>query len=370
MSKQHVAIVAACGLGLTAGLAAAQDAPLPDYYPADYQSLVEASRSEGGELLIYSNMAQYNWAPVIEGFNELYPWIEVQTLDLGSGEVFERYYAESGSGTATGDMLVSGAIDKWLEFDQRGAALEYESPELAHLPDWSQQLPGIFTVSADPMVIAYNKRTVPEEQWPASFADIVANAEANPDLYDGKITTYHAADSSFGFSIAWAFAREHGDQAWDWWDTIGPMTRPEASSGPMIEKVTAGEYSVGYFISGIVLFPKMDDAYSRIVGWSFFDDGTPLFQRGMAIPQDSARPASAKLMVDYILSNAGQTAFGKGGLTPYREDVDEAAVLGFTYQSVVEAIGGEENVILIDYDTDMLEGGDDFRERWRATLDN
>ena len=114
--------------------------------------------------------------------------------------------------------------------------------------------------------------------------------------------------------------------------------------------------------------PKLDEQMQTIVGWSFFDNGTPLFLRGMAIPQDSGSPASAKLMLDYILSHAGQTAFGEGGLTPYREDVDEEAVLGFTYQSVVEAIGGEDKVILVDYDPEMVTEGEEFRKRWTDTL--
>lgn len=368
MPKLRTAALLVSAGALWAGPVLAQ-APegLPGYYPDDYQQIVEDSRNEDG-LLIYSNMAEYNWAPVIEGFNELYPWIRVQTLDLSSGEVFERYYAESASGTQTGDMLVSGAPDKWLEFDERGAALEYESPEVAELPEFAQPLPNIYTVSTDPLILAYNKKTIDEELWPSSFAELVENATADPDQFQGAITTYAVPESSFGFAAAWAFAEAHGEQAWDWWEQIGPMTRPERSSGPMVEKITAGEYNVGYFISGIVLFPKMEDAMSQIVGWSFLEDGTPLFLRGMAIPSESGSPNSAKLMLDYILSSPGQLGFGKGGLTPYREDVPEEEVLGYTYQSVVEAIGGEDKVILIDYDEEMLTQGEQFRKRWAATL--
>jgi iron(III) transport system substrate-binding protein len=364
---RNLALLASAGALL--GMPALAQAPegLPDYYPGDYQQIVEGSRSEDG-LVIYSNMAEYNWAPVIEGFNELYPWIQVQTLDLNSGEVFERYYAESASGTDTGDMLVSGAPDKWLEFNERGAALEYDSPEVGELPEFAQPLPNIYTVSTDPLVLAYNKKTISEDLWPTSFEDLVAKATDNPDTFQGTITTYNVPQSSFGFAAAWALAEAHGEQAWDWWEAIGPMTRSERSSGPMVEKITSGEYNVGYFISGIVLFPKMEGAMGEIVGWHFFEDGTPLFLRGMAIPKESGSPNSAKLMLDYVLSSAGQLGFGVGGLTPYREDVPEEEVLGYTYQSVVEAIGGEDKTILIDYDEEMLTQGEEFRKRWAATL--
>lgn len=357
-------------LSLLASSALAQQAPegVPDYYPEDYGEIVEACRAEDG-LVIYSNMAEYNWAPVIEGFNQLYPWVGVQTLDLGSGEVFERYFAEAGTGTQTPDMLVSAAPDKWLEFDERGSALAYESPELPHLPDFAQPLSNIYILSADPLVMMYNKRTLSEDLLPSSMAELAEVAQANPDKFNGKITTYDVGESSFGFAAAWSFAEKHGEDAWQWWEAIGPMTRPERSSGPMIEKVTSGEYNVGYFISGIVLFPKLNDQLETIVGWSFLENGTPLFLRGMAIPKESNSPACSKLMLDFILSNEGQTAFGKGGLTPYREDVAEDEVLGYTYQSVLEEIGGEENAILIDLDPAMVtEEGNEFRKRWTATL--
>ena len=47
---------------LSAGSASA--AP-PSYYPADYQKIIDASRAESG-LLVYSNIALANWAPIIK----------------------------------------------------------------------------------------------------------------------------------------------------------------------------------------------------------------------------------------------------------------------------------------------------------------
>ena len=54
-----VSAVAICG-------AFAQEAAVPDYYPAEYKDIIKGSRAEKG-LVIYSNMADNNWAPIIEG---------------------------------------------------------------------------------------------------------------------------------------------------------------------------------------------------------------------------------------------------------------------------------------------------------------
>jgi iron(III) transport system substrate-binding protein len=358
------ALVATLVVCLSAAFAQAPDG-LPDYYPEDYQEIVEASKQED-RLLIYSNMAEYNWAPVIEGFNELYPWIQVQTLDLGSSEVFERYYSETASGSRTGDLMATGAVDAWQEFvNERQAILQYESPEAEHLPDWSMPFEGLYTISTDPMVIVYNKLLLPEDEVPHSMQELAAMIEENPRRFNGKVTSY-TASASFGYSINWAFVRENGEHAWEILDTLGQVTRPESSSGPMLEKITAGEYVLGYFISGIVLFPKMDDL-GDILGWTYIEDGNPVFLRGLGIPKQSRNVNSAKLMLDFIVSHDGQVAFGEGNLTPYRPDV-AANEAPLTYQTVVEAIGGEDNVIYVNYDPEMVARYDEFLARWKQAF--
>ena len=347
------------------GLALAQE--VPSYYPDNYNQIIEASKDEGG-LLVYSNMAQYNWQPVIEGFNKLYPWIEVSTLDLDSDEVFNRYYAESSSGAETADLMISATVEGWLNFADGDHAMDYTSAEAGEGPDWSKPRPGIYTVSTDPMIMVYNKLLLDEELWPTGIADLVKKVEADPDSFENTLTTYNAAQSSFGQAINAVFIREHGDQTWNWLSTLGPLSRPEASSGPMLSKLQAGEYNVGYFISGIVFFPKLaDPASEEIMGWTFIDDGTPLFQRLMAVPKGSGSPNSAKLMLDFILSHDGQAAFGQGGLTPYREGVTQDEVAYYTYDSIRDEVG-EDNILLIDLDPALAEDLDAFRQKWLKTF--
>lgn len=340
---------------------------LPSYYPKDYDKVIEASKSEGG-LLVYSNMAQYNWKPVIEGFNKLYPWIQVDTLDLDSDEVFNRYYAESSSGARSAGLMISATAEGWLQFADGDNAMEYASAEADKVPDWSKPRPGIYTVSTDPMIMVYNKILLDEELRPKGIADLAEKVQANPDTFPHSLTTYHAAKSSFGQAINAVFLREHGEEAWEWLSVLGPQSRPEVSSGPMLAKLQAGEYNVGYFISGIVFFPKLKDpASAEIMGWNFIADGTPLFQRLMAVPKKSSSPNSAKLMLDFILSHDGQTAFGQGGLTPYRAGVKKEDVAFYTYETIREEVG-EENILLIDLDPKLVENLDAFRQKWLETF--
>ncbi|MFC7610904.1 type 2 periplasmic-binding domain-containing protein [Teichococcus aestuarii] len=80
-------------------------------------------------------MSAENWRPVLEGFNRRYPKIKVETLDLpNSREVFERYLAERGTNSRTADLLATADPSGWIEFQQRGEVMPYESPEAAAGP--------------------------------------------------------------------------------------------------------------------------------------------------------------------------------------------------------------------------------------------
>ena len=91
------ATLAACGGG--GGDDAAAEPPpneiaveeFPEYYPAEYQDLVDGSKDEGGVLEIYSNTDQENWAPIFRDFQKKYPWVEtINANNLDSDEVFQR----------------------------------------------------------------------------------------------------------------------------------------------------------------------------------------------------------------------------------------------------------------------------------------
>ena len=360
--------IAAVAATAVIGVTAATAQKLPDYYPKSYSSIVEGSKKEG-KLVVYSIMAEYNWKAVLEGFRKLYPWIEVQTLDLGSSEVFERYYSERASGARTGDLIIAGAVDKWLQLLAKGEAIDYTSAEIDKVPKWSVPRKGLYTVSADPMLLVWNNALVPENQRPKSLAELAKIAQEHPADYKNKVTTYNAATEAFGLNINWAYTRKYGDKAWDLLATLGKVVRPERSAGPMVEKITSGEYKVGYFISAIVLFPKLNDpARAKLLGWAYPSDGTPIVLRGMAIPKGVTNLNSAKLMLDYILSHDGQVGFGKGGLTPYRSDVQANEVPRPTYDGVVQAVGGEDKVVRVEYDDDVMTQGQAFQERWKKTF--
>ncbi|GGE45887.1 ABC transporter substrate-binding protein [Agaricicola taiwanensis] len=364
--KKHLFAGVMTAAAVLAGAASAQTPSVPEGYPADYAKIIEGSRSEQG-LVIYSNMADNNWQPVLAGFRETYPWIKVETLDLGSGTVHSRWEAEAGSGSRTADILISGANDRWAAYGGGdGKMMDYKSPELAKLPDFANPYPGVMTLSTDPLVITYNATLLPEGQRPTGMASLVKLVTEDKSTFDGKITTYDAARNSFGLTAWWAYVNKKGDEAWKQLAAIGPSIRGEVSGGPMNEKIATGEYVAGIAVSGITIFPRLEQPGGELLGFAFPDDGTIMMQRGMGIPAKAANPNSAKLFVDYVLSNKGQTLIGEGGLVPYRDDVDEGSVR-YTYQAIEKEVG-KDNLIIAGFDKGLIEEGPAFIEKWKAAM--
>lgn len=363
------AILSACGAPAgneQAKTPASAATPLPDYYPASYATTIEASKSERG-LLIYSNVAEYNWRDILAGFRARYPWIKVETLDMGPSEVFERYYSETAAKRNSADLIVSGAPDAWQRFVSRDGVTEYRSPETEHLPNWTIPLPGVYTFSTDPMILVYNKVLLKPEEHPKGVGDLVALGARDPGRFRGKLTTYDASSHPFAYAIHWSVIADQKPGGWDFYSKLAPMTRPETGGATMLDKVTAGEYLAAYYTSAITVFPHMGErGRDKIVGWTLPADGTPVMIRGLAITKATKSPASSRLMLDYLVSHDGELAAARGGMTPYREDIELDEVPYLTFAEVTRRVGGPSNVVLIGYRKEMLGGYRPFIERWNA----
>jgi len=361
-----VALLAGCsgGGGTAAPENTVVEGEYPDYYPSDYQDLVDAAEAEGGELTIYSNTDQENWAPIFRDFQKKYPFVTtINANNLDSDEVFQRVLSEQATGGTDADLLVSNAAQAWAEYtDNDDAILEYESPELGELPDFAQVLPSVYGMSMDPAGITYNSSLLADGI--TGYEDLASQVEADPAMFADKITTRDVG-GAFGFTVTHTLTEARPD-LWNAFETILPNARPETSSGTQGEKILAGEYLAGFQISTAPSYPIVDSSgglYQVVLP----EDGTVVLPRGIGIVPDAPHEATAKLFLDFVLSEEGQNAVAEGGLTSYRDSV-EAAEGRHTYQEVVDAVG-EDQIIIGTYELVPDDEVQEFVDRWNALLD-
>ena len=320
-------------------------------------AIVEASRSEGS-LLVYGNPNDDQFAPLLEGFEAAYPWIDVEALSLSGPETFQRYLSEEATGTRTADVIVSNEAPGWLDLVDRGQVVDDEPPSLADLPDYARLAPGVAAMSFDPVIAMFNTALLPEDEQPTTLADLAAMAD---DL-DGRIGTYDI-DSATGFAATWYYLDAAGDAGWDVLADLGAHTTVEDSGGTLASKLTQGQYEAVFFMSGAARALAEGDASSRVANWTYLEDATPLVPRGVGVTAAAEAPNAAKLFVDFLLSADGQQAGCAGGFTPYRDGVD----CDFDLASIEEAVG-EDNLMIGDYDPAMVSGRDAFVDRWNTAF--
>jgi iron(III) transport system substrate-binding protein len=335
---------------------------------ADLDALIAKSKTES-RLQIYANVGSENWKGIVKAFNQRYPWIVVEALDLGPAESFERYYSEISANKHSADVIVVAAPSSWLRFVDKGELEPVEAAEGAQAPAWSKPFKGLYTFSTDPLILMYNKLTVPEKERPKSLAQLVELTRTDPKRFQNKITTYDATGHPFAEAVHWTYVHSRGAAGWKILEALGPVTRPENAGGSMTEKITTGEYSVAYFASGVTTFLRTSEVgHDKILGWNLIADGTPVFVRGIGVTRHAVSKASARLFLEFALSHDGQVAIGKSGLTPYRADVKTTEVPYLTYQGIVAAIG-EQNVLPILYDRALIREEESFLARWKKVFE-
>lgn len=356
-----ITVLAGCGTGDAAPTNDVSAGLYPDYYPDDYQALVDAAEAEGGELVIYSNTDQENWAPIFRDFQKKYSFVKtINANNLDSDEVFQRVLSEQATGGTDADIMVSNAAQAWANYlTESDPVTVYESPETGQLPEFAQIQPGVYGMSMDPVGLTYNTALVPDGI--TGFADLAKQVAANPDTFAGKITTRDVA-GAFGFTVTEAYMSAR-PKAWDLMETILKGAKPETSSGTQGEKILSGEYVTGFFISAAPSYP-IQESSGGLYKFVFPDDGTVVLPRAIAIAPDAPHSATAKLFLDFVLSEEGQNAVAEGGLTAYRDSV-KAGEGRHTYGEIADAIG-EDQIIVGSYDLISEADVNAFVTRWNG----
>lgn len=360
MDRKEV-LIGLAGMAVSIAAVGRAQAQTAAAYPADYATIVEGSKAEG-PMTVYSVFGEEFWPTILEPLNAKYPWLKVNYLDLGGTEAVQRYLIEKSAGSKTADFLVLNSPQAWSDLAARGEVVEYKSPESSKLPDWAIRHPGVYGILIDAEVFAWNKRLLPAELAPSSMEDFAAKVSANKDVFDGKVVAFPAMQDAYRKLALLRLLEKHGEKMWTWLDAIGPSVRFESSSGTMVEKILSGEFVVGMGVPLARCVTTMQDpARAALFDWAYMKDGTTVGPRQAGIPVGGATPNSSRLLLDVILSQAGQTAVAKTNKIPIRSDLATADLPegAITVQQIIDAIGAE-NVVDVYYKPEQEAGNAAF----------
>ncbi|AKJ43591.1 iron ABC transporter substrate-binding protein [Pragia fontium] len=349
-------------LALPIGSAFSASTTAPANYPADYQKVIDAANKEG-KVVVYSTTDTAAAAPLIKGFQALYPDISVEYNDMNSTELYNRYISEQASSSGSGDVVWSSAMDTGLKLAS-DYALPYKSPEAGKLPSWAVWKDTVYGTTYEPLVFIYNKRLIKAEEIPTSHATLATLIKGQQDRFKNKVTTYDIEKSALGFMLAVEDMKNDLHYFEHLKDTASAGMVVQSSTGTMLERVSSGENLIGYNI--LEPYAKTRAMKDPSLGIAYPTDYTLVLSRVTFISKQAKNANAAKLWLDYMLSQKGQDILAnQANITSIRDDITgDNDVAGTTQRlgSALKPIPVNDSLLEYLQQNKRL----DFLKKWRS----
>ena len=275
-------------------------------------ALEEMAAQEGGELNLYTSMAEGLAESVASTFEES-TGITVNLYRAGSETVTQRLLEELAAGYEEGaDVVESSASDMSVQ-GQEGAYVPYEPPIADELLEGSVY-DGWVATRLNTFVPNWNTNAVSAEEAPTSWADL-----ADPK-WDGRLAM-EREDTDWYMMIRDYWLEEEGLSAEEVTARFEEMARgaiPVDGHSAAAELLAAGEFDLFAHNFTYIL--------DRVIA-----DGAPIAYElvepiliqpnGVGLITDAPHPAAAVLYVDWILSPEGQQVVVDNGIVSTRTDM-------------------------------------------------
>lgn len=303
-------------------------------------ALIEAAKKEG-TVSVYTSTDSAQSQKLQDAFTKKYG-IAIAYNDLGTNGAYNQVISEAAAGQVTADVVWSSAMDLQMTLVKDGYAQEYASPEAANIPAWANYQNILYGTTVEPIGMIYNTKALTEDRLPKTYADMITFLRDNKTELQGKVATFDPEKSGSGFLHHSNDARQRKD-FWDLAKALGEDgAKIYSSSGGMKETVVSGENVMAINIIGSYALDWVKE--SPNLGVHFASDYTPAFSRLALVANNAPHPNAAKLFVDFLLSQEGQSALAEGGLPAVRKD----ATGGLNIDTLNKRVGGGLKPIAVD----------------------
>ena len=305
---------------LAVGLLTPASAQRPD---DEVRAALVASAEREGALQVLSTTDTAEVSDLLADFRALYPGIELEYGKRSSGELYGALVRDAAAGTGSADLLWSSAMDLQIKLVNDGYAQAYASPETGSLPEWAVWRDEAYGVTAEPVVMVYNKRLVPETDIPRTHADLLKLLTAKPDAYQGKVATYDPERSGTGFLFLTQDV-QITKSTWDLARAMGQVgVKLYSSSDAMLDRISSGEALIAYDVIGSYALARAKD--DPAIGVVLPSDYLVVMTRIAFIPKAARHPNAARLFLDHLLSRRGQRLLAAHFLNAVRRDLAGSA---------------------------------------------
>jgi iron(III) transport system substrate-binding protein len=281
-------------------------------------------------LVIYSPHGKEMLTDAEQAFEAAHPDINVQWIDMGGQDAYDRIRTEKANPTAS--IWWGGDGPTFSRAADEGLLASYT-------PSWADAVPAAGRGANDmwlatyltPEVLLFNSRTVPEGERPMDWDDLL-----EPEWADRIIIRYPLASSTMRTIWGALIMRQPTvEEGYRWLARLDANTKTYAADPTQLYLKVARE-------EGDVSLWNMPDTYiqSDINGYPFAfslpSSGTPVLHDGIAIVANAPQAEAARLFYEHVTSDSAlvdqATRYYR---IPARNDLDPAALPGWMSESTI-----------------------------------
>src|SRR3972149_2439912 len=271
--------------------------------------LISGAKKEG-QFLLYCSMQVDQSTPILKKFEEKYPFIKTGLYRPSGKKIMNKYFMEERANKFSADcILISGF--HLIQLQKRNLLKRYVSPESEEYPDYFKDPKGYWNAShANTYVIGYNTKLISSKEVPKTYEDLL------DPKWKGKIG-FDNEDYEWMGNILKMMGREKGIS---YLRKLSQQNLQIRHGHTLITQlIIAGEFPLGFVFGYAAELVKAKGAPIDWVGLEPVVTGINV----IVIPDKAPHPYSAKLFVDFILSNEGQVLLRDlTSKIPARSDVE------------------------------------------------
>jgi iron(III) transport system substrate-binding protein len=274
------------------------------------QQLIDEAKKEGGQLMFYTSLNIDDLELILNKFEEAYPFTSTDYYRASGSDVIQKALLEKQAGKQFADVFETESFEIY-RLQEAGLLQPYIAPERDVYPEDAKDPEGFWTVDRiNTVVIGYNTDLVAPADAPKTWDDLL------DPKWKGKIgVEVNDVELLAGMVKAW------GEQkAFSFWEGIAAQ-EPGIIDGhtELAELVSAGEFAVSPNLYGHRVEKLKKDGAP--IDW-VRTDPVIAFTQLLAMAADAPHPATARLFINWLLSEEGQNTYRELGRIPNRPGVE------------------------------------------------
>lgn len=273
-------------------------------------SLEEAARAEGGELMVYTSMNIDDLELILGRFKETYPFVSTEYYRASGSDVIQKALTEFQAGQQFADVFETQTFEIY-RLQEAGLLQPFVAPESEAYPANAKDPDGFWTVDrVNTVVIGYNTELVDPADIPTGWEDLL-------DPKWKGLMGVEASDVELMANMVSVWGEE---KTYSFWEGIAAQ-EPGIVDGhtELAELLVAGEFAISPTLYGHrVEQLKKNDAPIEWVK----SDPVIAYTNLLAMAANAPHPATAKLFINWLLSEEGQIAIRDVGRIPARPGIE------------------------------------------------